>query len=293
MSRYAIARSIVGTLGFLLSVSGRPASAGPADPPPLVSPSPGPQGQDPSLAEVRRVGPPTATPQEDIPPAPGPGYFYIPGQYVPAGENVVWRAGFWARSQPGWEWVPARWDRLAEGWSYREGHWERSVSATPSPSPSPTPSVVSSPAPGASPFSPPPSGVPSPPRPGLAGDVKAPIELAPLPEAAPETTPAPGSSPSTSPPTPPAAGTVPAPAPAPAPAPPASSGISGTLRLPVTDIFIPGGWHIQVVPGRPPSFGQVPYPYSRSVVPGVQLRPGPTVQEVRDMVKGLTGVTLP
>jgi hypothetical protein len=57
--------------------------------------------------------------------APGPDFFYIPGEYVPAGGGVVWRQGFWTQSQPGWEWIPARWDRLAIGWGFREGFWNR------------------------------------------------------------------------------------------------------------------------------------------------------------------------
>jgi hypothetical protein len=68
---------------------------------------------------------PLTRPAEMIGMAPAPGFFYIPGQYVPRGGGVDWRPGFWARSQPGWEWIPARWDRLATGWVFREGFWNR------------------------------------------------------------------------------------------------------------------------------------------------------------------------
>ena len=64
-------------------------------------------------------------PEEPIGIAPGPDYFYIPGEYIPAGGGVAWRLGFWARSQPGWEWIPARWERRADAWAFREGFWNR------------------------------------------------------------------------------------------------------------------------------------------------------------------------
>ena len=40
---------------------------------------------------------------------PAPDYFYVPGQYAPDGDGVVWKPGFWAKAQPGWSWVPAQW----------------------------------------------------------------------------------------------------------------------------------------------------------------------------------------
>jgi hypothetical protein len=75
----------------------------------------------------RRVGLPLPLPEEPVGMAPGPDYFYIPGEYVPGPSGVVWRAGFWARAQPGWEWNPARWDRWANGWVFREGFWRRAA----------------------------------------------------------------------------------------------------------------------------------------------------------------------
>jgi hypothetical protein len=82
----------------------------------------------------RRLGPPPERPLETIGSAPAPDFFYIPGEYVPQGEGVVWRPGFWYRSQPGWEWHPARWVRQATGWTFRDGSWgrvERSPSSPP------------------------------------------------------------------------------------------------------------------------------------------------------------------
>jgi hypothetical protein len=57
--------------------------------------------------------------------APRPGSFYVPGTYAPEGDRVVWRSGFWAASQPGWDWIPARWIRRSDGWEFRQGYWTR------------------------------------------------------------------------------------------------------------------------------------------------------------------------
>ena len=75
----------------------------------------------------RQAGPPADHPADKVGVAPGPDFFFIPGQYVPDGDGLAWRAGFWSRAQRGWDWVPARWVRRADGWGYREGHWERAT----------------------------------------------------------------------------------------------------------------------------------------------------------------------
>jgi hypothetical protein len=81
-----------------------------------------------------RGGLPLIRPEEPIGMAPGPDFFYVPGEYIPGGGGVVWRPGFWVRSQPGWEWNPARRERWATGWVFREGFWNRD-SVMPSPPP--------------------------------------------------------------------------------------------------------------------------------------------------------------
>ncbi|SIN71886.1 hypothetical protein SAMN05444166_0402 [Singulisphaera sp. GP187] len=73
----------------------------------------------------RISGPPADRPAESPGPAPGPDFFYIPGQYTPDGDRAVWKSGFWAQVQPGWDWVSARWSRQADGWHYRAGYWTR------------------------------------------------------------------------------------------------------------------------------------------------------------------------
>lgn len=56
------------------------------------------------------------------PPAPGPGYYWVNGYYVPAGPRYVWRAGYWARPPyVGAYWVgPRYW-----GHRYYHGYWRR------------------------------------------------------------------------------------------------------------------------------------------------------------------------
>jgi hypothetical protein len=78
----------------------------------------------------KRSGPPPRRPVETVGPAPAPDFFYVPGEFIPEGEGIVWRPGFWYRSQPGWEWNPAHWVRRADGWAFRDGSWSRNA-ATP------------------------------------------------------------------------------------------------------------------------------------------------------------------
>lgn len=73
----------------------------------------------------KRLGPPAERPPEPVGTAPAPDFFYIPGEFIPQGEALVWRPGFWYHSQPGWEWNPAHWIRQASGWAFRDGSWSR------------------------------------------------------------------------------------------------------------------------------------------------------------------------
>ena len=260
--------------GLLGLGSGSGSGVAADDPPPLQPPATAPSGRadSPVLAldtaspkvDVRRDGPPTEMPEDRIGPAPGPDYFLIPGQYVPAGEGVSWRPGFWAKSQPGWEWVPARWDRRADGWAYREGHWERTVRPADAP-PTPGPS---------GPFSPnaPPAG--RDPAPDVATDLQPlpDVGLTPMPDRGPAVPP--GQNPQVGPgPNPvPMPNPVPAPVPNPDLIPP--PGFPGPpFNLPVTDIFLPNGMHIQVVPGRLPRITTNPLLYPRVRLPQVMVRP--------------------
>ena len=79
------------------------------------------------LIDWRKEGPPREHPEDEPGPAPGDDRFYIPGRYVPDGDGVSWKKGFWTRSQPGWVWEPAKWVRQPEGWTFREGFWDRPI----------------------------------------------------------------------------------------------------------------------------------------------------------------------
>jgi WXXGXW repeat (2 copies) len=90
----------------------------------------------------RTAGPSLTRPEEPMGEAPGPDYFYVPGEYIPAWGGVAWRAGYWAASQPGWEWIPAHWERRTGTWVFREGFWNR-VPGTPNVRPGGPPSAGS------------------------------------------------------------------------------------------------------------------------------------------------------
>ncbi len=77
--------------------------------------------------DYRKDGPPQDRPDEEPGQPPSEDCFYIPGQYYPDGDGVVWKKGFWAKVQPGWSWVPAQWVRQPDGWVFQEGYWDRTL----------------------------------------------------------------------------------------------------------------------------------------------------------------------
>src|SRR5262245_9380687 len=77
--------------------------------------------------DYRKNGPPQERPEEDPGTPPSDDCFYVPGQYYPDGDGVVWKKGFWAKVQPGWSWVPAQWVRQPEGWVFQDGYWDRTL----------------------------------------------------------------------------------------------------------------------------------------------------------------------
>jgi len=77
--------------------------------------------------DYRKGGPPADRPADEPGPAPGEEYFYVPGNYAPDGNGVVWKPGFWAKAQEGWSWVPAQWIKQPEGWVYQAGYWDRTL----------------------------------------------------------------------------------------------------------------------------------------------------------------------
>jgi hypothetical protein len=56
--------------------------------------------------------------------APGPGYYWVPGNYLYNSGGYVWRPGRWDRPPAGrHRWDNGRWDRRGNRYYYREGRW--------------------------------------------------------------------------------------------------------------------------------------------------------------------------
>ena len=75
--------------------------------------------------DYRKDGPPQDRPDDEPGEPPNADCFYIPGQYYPDGDGVVWKKGYWTKAQPGWSWVPAQWVRQPDGWVFQDGYWDR------------------------------------------------------------------------------------------------------------------------------------------------------------------------
>src|SRR5262245_16084045 len=63
---------------------------------------------------------PAATP-------PGPDVFYVPGGWEWRGTSYAWRAGYWARVQPGYVWVSAHYRWTPGGYVFIPGYWDLTV----------------------------------------------------------------------------------------------------------------------------------------------------------------------
>ena len=77
--------------------------------------------------DYRKDGPPQDHPDDEPGDPPNSECFYVPGQYHPDGDGVVWRKGYWTKTQPGWSWVPAQWVRQPDGWMFQDGYWDRTL----------------------------------------------------------------------------------------------------------------------------------------------------------------------
>ena len=62
--------------------------------------------------------------------APGADSFYVPGSWAwnPAAGTYAWRAGYWARVQPGYVWVPDHYSWSPSGYIFIPGYWDLAVS---------------------------------------------------------------------------------------------------------------------------------------------------------------------
>jgi hypothetical protein len=57
-------------------------------------------------------------------PKPAPEAFYVPGHWEWTGETYAWRAGYWARIQPGYVWVNDHFRWTPSGYVYIPGYWD-------------------------------------------------------------------------------------------------------------------------------------------------------------------------
>lgn len=75
--------------------------------------------------EVTYLPAPPAAP-ETAPPAKPPtaDSFYVPGTWTWAGDRYVFRAGYWARVQPGYVWVPDHFRWTPSGYVFVPGYWD-------------------------------------------------------------------------------------------------------------------------------------------------------------------------
>ena len=74
----------------------------------------------PQPPEPPKVAPPGKPPTEES--------FYVPGIWVWNGSGYAWRAGYWARVQPGWTWVPDHYRWTPSGYVFVGGYWDLAVS---------------------------------------------------------------------------------------------------------------------------------------------------------------------
>jgi hypothetical protein len=83
--------------------------------------APAPVYAPPPEIAVTMAPPPARV--EVAPPRPGPGYFWVGGNWHWDGYRQVWMPGHWEAGRPGAIWVPAQWERGPHHWRYRPGYW--------------------------------------------------------------------------------------------------------------------------------------------------------------------------
>ncbi len=79
--------------------------------------------------EVTYLPEPPAPPAvKDPGAAPSPESFYVPGVWVWGGTTYRWRAGYWARVQPGHVWVQDHYRWTPAGYLFVPGYWDLALS---------------------------------------------------------------------------------------------------------------------------------------------------------------------
>jgi hypothetical protein len=71
-----------------------------------------------------RIAPPSLQ-QESPPPAPGPHFFWVGGNWNWQRNQYQWVPGHWEADRPEQTWVPARWIQRAGEWVLQRGRWSR------------------------------------------------------------------------------------------------------------------------------------------------------------------------
>lgn len=76
----------------------------------------------PNPPEPPRIAPPGQAPVADC--------FYVPGVWLwnPAVASYAWRAGYWARVQPGYVWVADHYNWTPSGFVFVPGYWDLAIS---------------------------------------------------------------------------------------------------------------------------------------------------------------------
>jgi len=74
------------------------------------------------------------TPQEQVTPAPGPGYVWMAGHWTNVSQRWVWVAGHWEMPpSPSAIWVAGHWVQGSSGWVWADGTWTVGASASQNP----------------------------------------------------------------------------------------------------------------------------------------------------------------
>ena len=77
----------------------------------------------PQPVDVYVTEAPPRLPQETLPPAPAPGYVWVPGYWAWLG-NWVWVRGAWViPPHPHASYVAGHWDHRGHGYVWISGHW--------------------------------------------------------------------------------------------------------------------------------------------------------------------------
>jgi hypothetical protein len=85
-------------------------------------------GEEETAKQVTYLPQPPAAPEVAAPGRPpAADTFYVPGAWIWTGQSYAWRAGYWARVQPGYVWVPDHYRWTPTGYVYIPGYWDYAI----------------------------------------------------------------------------------------------------------------------------------------------------------------------